>query len=158
MPSLQAWVLWLHLLAAVAWIGGAIFLSAIVLPVLRQAMPSAERLALVSQIGRRFRVLGWIAIVVLILTGLHQTAWLLPGASPRYAAVLGVKLGLVAVLVLLSAIHDWWLGPRLVALAAAGRTDQPAYQRLQRLTVRLAQLQLVLGLLVLLAAATLRMG
>src|SRR5579884_2769914 len=83
MPSLQAWVLWLHLLAAVAWIGGAIFLSAIVLPVLRQAMPSAERLALVSQIGRRFRVLGWIAIVVLILTGLHQTAWLLAGASSR---------------------------------------------------------------------------
>ena len=44
----------LHILSAIVWIGGMLFLPLVVVPATR-GLPSAERAALFGVVGRRFR-------------------------------------------------------------------------------------------------------
>jgi uncharacterized membrane protein len=49
----------LHVLAAVAWLGG-MFFFAIAAPVLRRIEDEDVRVALFDSLGRRFRLVGWV--------------------------------------------------------------------------------------------------
>src|SRR2546426_6219415 len=62
--------LWLHILAAVIWIGGMLFLSLVAVPVLRQVDSPLLRADLFRKMAWRFRRLVWICLAVLILTGI----------------------------------------------------------------------------------------
>ena len=106
---------WLHVVAAMTWIGGMLFIALVLVPVTRRLEDAALRTRLVHTIGLRFRTVGWIAIAVLVATGLgnlwHEPALL--GATRLHA-----KLGLVAFAIVLSAVHDFDLGPRAGAPGA----------------------------------------
>ena len=68
-------LVWPHLLAAISWIGGTIFLSLVLLPVLRREPFASQRAVLFRTTARRFRAGVWGAIAVLLFTGpllLHQ--------------------------------------------------------------------------------------
>jgi uncharacterized membrane protein len=139
----------LHVLAAVIWIGGMLFLGLVLVPVLRNR-PSAERAALLHAVGRRFLAVGWMALGTLLVTG--PLLWALRGFP--LGLVMVHKLILVAILLVLSVLHDFVLGPRLVALIAEGEaSDETARLRrrgalLARLNVLLALVVLILGLAV----------
>lgn len=100
---------WIHVLAAVTWIGGMLFIALVLVPVTRRLQDPALRARLVHETGMRFRTVGWIALAVLVATGLGNL-WLFPTFlwSPRLHA----KLGLVLVALVLAVIHDFVLGPR----------------------------------------------
>jgi uncharacterized membrane protein len=108
-------LVWLHLLAAVSWIGGTIFLSVVLAPVLKREPFVSQRVMLFRTIARRFRVVIWAAIAILLLTGpplLHQRG--IPIANPSgWPMILSVKLGLVGILLLLTLTHDLIIGPRV---------------------------------------------
>ena len=81
----------------------------------------AQAPMLFAQTGRRFRTVGWIALATLAATGLVQvvhraggTAALADGEWWRtpFGRILGLKLALVAIALVLSGVHDFWLGPR----------------------------------------------
>jgi uncharacterized membrane protein len=120
-------LIWVHLLAAVAWIGGMLFLSLVVVPVLTRDPFAAERGILFRAIGRRFRLLVWTSVLVLLTTGplllsLRGESLLEPAG---WSVVLRIKLLLVVVLIGLTAVHDFWLGPqggRLMQSAPGSRT------------------------------------
>ena len=59
----------MHLLAAFLWLGGMFFLAVVGAPILRRVEPHTLRKELFSRIGEQFRVVGWIAISVLLFTG-----------------------------------------------------------------------------------------
>ena len=90
-------VLWLHLLGMAFFVGGQLMLAAVVVPVLR-GFPDREPLRAAA---RRFGVGTGIAFVVLILTGValasHEHKW--------SDSTLQVKIGLVALVVILIAVH-----------------------------------------------------
>jgi hypothetical protein len=114
----------LHLLSAMIWIGGMLLLALAVVPTTR-AVPPAERAALFGAVGRRFRAIGWACIGVLIVTGAINSVcrgvtWenVLTAAlwgSP-FGTSLALKLGVVAVMLGLSASHDFVIGPRSVRI------------------------------------------
>jgi copper resistance protein D len=112
--SLSLGMRFLHLTAAITWIGGMLFIALVLVPVTRGLDDVGLRRRLVQVTGRRFRVVGWIALGALVATGLANLA-LRPEllGAPRF----GVKAVLVAAALLLSAVHDFVLGPR------AGRPD-----------------------------------
>ena len=91
------------------WIGGMLFIALVLVPVTRRLDDPALRARLVQQTGRRFRTVGWIALGVLVLTGLVNL-WLHPFllASPRFHW----KAALIVLALILSAFHDFVLGPR----------------------------------------------
>ncbi|MHB8620750.1 MAG: hypothetical protein ACYDAG_14455 [Chloroflexota bacterium] len=86
---------WLHLIAAVAWVGGSIFYLLVIQPVAREQSPTAAWKAALSGMESRFRELVQLSIVVLLVSGAMLTfdrLQLEPG--PAYVVTLGVKIAL----------------------------------------------------------------
>ena len=106
---------WLHVVAAMTWIGGMLFIALVLVPVARRIDDPTLRTRLVHAIGLKFRAVGWIALGVLVATGLGNL-WLIPGLlhTPRFQW----KLGLVALALVLSVVHDFVLGPHAGAPGA----------------------------------------
>lgn len=139
----------LHVLGAVVWIGGMLFLGLVLTPVLR-GHPPAERAALLQAVGRRFLRIGWTALGVLLVTG--PLLWSV--RAFQITPALGVKLILVVVVLYLSILHDFSLGPKLVThLEKDGQGEETALLRRQvalfaRVNTVCALIVLILGVAV----------
>ncbi|MFN3929276.1 MAG: DUF4149 domain-containing protein [Thermoflexus sp.] len=125
----------LHLAAAIFWIGGMLFLALAVVPVLRQPLFRPISPAFLEAVGLRFRTLGWIAMGVLILTGLINLiargvtlALLFDPAfwSGPFGRALAGKLVAVSLAIILNALHDFWVGPRATQARQQGREGSEA--------------------------------
>ena len=153
-----------HVLAAMLWLGGMFFLGLVGAPVLRGLEPPMLRQRLFHQLGLRFRTIGWWAIGVLLVTGLinlHYRGWLHwsvlgTGAFWRTASGHALAFKLVAVLAMLivSAVHDFGLGP----LAGRVSAGSPRAIQLRRRAALLARINALLGVVVVVAAVRLARG
>jgi putative copper export protein len=153
----------LHLLAAIFWLGGMFFLGIVGAPALAGLDPDLRR-RLFKEIGLRFRGPGWVAIAILLMTGivnLHFRGLLEPalhGGRDFWLTPIGQrlawKLGLVLVMVTIGAVHDFWLGP------LSGELDPGSKEhlRVRTLVARLGRLNAVLGILVVYFATRLIRG
>lgn len=105
-------VLWMHLLAAMALIGGVIVLRLIVRPVMAERSESRTQ-ELMGRIGRRFRTLAWISVITLVLTGSFNllSAEATERLETEWGVVLMIKLFVFAVMVGLLLVHDFILDP-----------------------------------------------
>lgn len=135
MRTLYLVSVWLHIIAAMAWVGGMLFLVTVLVPLLRTPALRSQAAELFHALGMRFRVVGWIALGTLVTTGVfnvtmrgYRLEQLINGEAfaGTWGTTLAVKLALVAVIVVLSAVHDFWLGPRATQLA---REKAPESQR-----------------------------
>lgn len=154
----------LHVLAALLWLGGMFFLAAVGAPVLRRLESPQLRARLFRDLGLAFRRVGWAAIGILVVTGvanLHFRGVLRPGVltspafwSTGFGTALGWKLVSVAAMIVTSALHDFWIGPR----ASGARADAPAADRRRRWAAWLARANAALGVIVVVAAVRLSMG
>jgi copper resistance protein D len=135
-------VLWLHVLSAIIWIGGMLFIALVLVPVARGLGDASFRTRLVHETGRRFRTIAWMALGLLVATGLVNL-WMAPGLlrSPRFHW----KLGLVVLALILSAFHDWVLGPR-AGLPGADPSVRIRASWIARLNVAVALVVVWLGL------------
>jgi uncharacterized membrane protein len=113
--------LWLHVVAAAVWIGGMVFIAAVLIPVVRSPEFRSRSAELVRVTGRRFRTIGWGALVVLLVSGFYRAAErgvgvtaLLSGEAwgSRMGRLLTVKLVLVVAVLVVSLLHDFSIGPR----------------------------------------------
>jgi uncharacterized membrane protein len=165
MPTFYVLNVTLHVLAAMLWLGGMMFLGLVGAPVLRTVEPPALRQQLFQLLGLRFRAIGWWAIGVLVVTGvgnLHFRGWLRwegvlgDGEFWRGAAghALALKLGCVTVMLAVEAVHDFALGP----MAGAAEPGSPRALELRRRAAFLARFSAVVGVLVVIAAVRLARG
>jgi len=132
---LRTLILWLHLLAAITWIGGLVFQVLVVFPTLAQAAPTGERVRLALSLEARFRVIVWPAVGLVLFTGLVNlmnvwygsvvTAGSIP---PTFVPVLSIKLSIVLTMVALQAVQQFLVQPRRIAALRgwpAGAPDVP---------------------------------
>jgi uncharacterized membrane protein len=138
-------VRWVHVLSAITWVGGMLFIALVLVPVARRLDDPALRTRLVQESGRRFRTVGWVALALLVVTGLGSL-WLSPALlwSPSFH----LKGGLVGLALILGALHDFVLGPR----AALPGADPSARRRASWI----ARLNLVVALAIVLLGLALR--
>jgi copper resistance protein D len=128
-----------HLLAAIVWVGGTVALVFVSVP-LAQRLEGPARGAMLRELGRRWRPIGWSALGIAIATG----AWIagiehaFDTTPTRFDVVLAVKGGLVGLLVAGAYLHDYVLGP---GLARQIREGKP--QSLRPILVRIGRLNLV---------------
>ena len=144
----------LHILAAAVWVGGMAFLALVVVPVVPRPAFAGQSAALVRETAERFRLVGWSALAVLIITGVVNLAVrgygvesLRSGAlfDGFFGHVLAIKLVLVVVTVILALLHDLWLGPRASAILMAA-PGTPAARSARRLASWLGRVSLLLGI------------
>jgi copper resistance protein D len=113
----------IHVLAATVWVGGTIALTLIAVPAIRKLTGEPRQVAM-RTLGRRWRPIGWGALLVLVATGIALGEHVLPGSSTATKAVFGVKMGLFAGLVVTGYLHDFVLGPRLAEEIREGREER----------------------------------
>ena len=133
---------WVHVLAAITWVGGMLFIALVLVPTVRALGDATVRTRVIRDSGQRFRAVAWIALAVLVLTGLLNL-WLQPFLL-RSARFHG-KLGLVGLALILSAFHDFVLGPR-AGLPGADPSARLRASWVARLNVLVALAIVLLGL------------
>ena len=152
-----------HLLATIFWLGGTFFLAIVGAPALRGLDPNL-RGRLFREIGGRFRRSGWVAITVLVMTGVMNLNFrgllgpALRGGGDFWLSPIGRtlawKLGLVTVMISFAAIHDFWLGP----LAGRLPPGSVAHRRVRTSAAWLGRVNAILGVLLVYVAARLVRG
>lgn len=104
-------VMGIHLVGAIAFIGGTIFYLIVYRPAAALLPQRPEEASFTAKIEQRFIAVRWLSIVALLLTGFFNLLY--EGASARlasaYGGVLMLKLFLVLVLIALTGIHDFIL-------------------------------------------------
>lgn len=152
-------LVFLHVIGAVIWVGGILFLGFVAVPATRK-MPIHERGELLDNLGRRFRNLGYWVLVLLVVTGTiqagrHGATWAnaLDGSffRTRFGAFLGLKLIFFTLMVITSSIHDFYIGPASADALAAGHSSD----RLRKTASWLARITALLAILVVLYATRL---
>jgi putative copper export protein len=153
-----------HVLAALLWLGGMFFLGAVGAPVLRRLEPPELRARVFRELGERFRSVGWAAIAVLLVTGvlnLHFRGLLHGGAlgssafwASRYGQTLAWKLAAVATMIVISAVHDFVLGP----MASRLPPGTPAALSMRSRAAWLARINALVGVALVIAAVRLARG
>ena len=111
---------WIHIVAAAFWVGGALFIAALFVPVLRRKKFRENSIAFLRLIGNRFRNYAWFCFLLLIITGVVNLQFRYGGHSlfnPEFwesplGHVLGLKLLGMTCILFLSAIHDFYIGPK----------------------------------------------
>jgi putative copper export protein/methionine-rich copper-binding protein CopC/mono/diheme cytochrome c family protein len=144
----------LHILAASVWVG-MLFQLAWFLVWLRQDIPPDDKIALQASHLQRFGVIAATSVTVLLVTGVANAVAEIGDWSAlldtAYGRALLVKLGVLAVLLLVAAVNAFYLRPRIVEEADEGRPADDLRRRMSSIV----RVELALGLVVLFVAAVL---
>jgi len=147
-----------HILAAMIWVGGMLFLSLVLAPLIRSQTTAPEFMALFRSAALRFRVVAWAAIGILLITGpmLLSERGIALTAPSSWPDLVRLKLALVGVLLVLTVLHDLVLGPRVSHAVAIPEASRTAWEHLIVRTARwLPRISLLLALAVVIAAVVL---
>ncbi len=119
----------MHVFSAIIWIGGAIFLAIVMVPVARGMEPPAIGLLFLRKAALRFRGIAWVLLGILVVSGVAALEGRGIGLgrfaedgfwSSEIGTALLVKIVLVGILLVMSGVHDFVLGPRLSDLMQQG--------------------------------------
>ncbi len=159
-------LIWLHVVAATAWVGSMIFFATVAVPVLRKPEVRAAAPRLMRLLGARFRVLGWVSLSLLVVTGVTNLVargigWSTLGDATFWGTSFGrslaYKLALVAFVLVATFAHELLAGRR--ALDALERDPtSPQAVRTRRMASWLGRSVMLASLAILFLATTLVRG
>lgn len=148
-------LVWIHLTTSTFWVGGMLFLSLVAVPLLKKASDPASAQRDFINLAKRFRLLVWGALALLIVTGtlLLSNHVDLSESLENWPPALLVKLTLVLLLILVSVVHDQIIGPRVRRLKRKLTCELVVLEKLLLgISPIIGKLTLLLGLAILLVA------
>jgi len=144
----------LHILATVAWIGGMFINIFILRPSAIKSLSPADAGKLMGTVMKKFRILVYISIVVLGVTGIP-----LKIINPHYISIINfennweivifIKHICYGLLVLLAVYSFEVLSPKITKLAAHGQSVKLQLLQKRQMTVGVAAFLIALTILVL---------
>lgn len=165
MRALYLFSVWVHILAATVWVGGMLFLVLVVVPWLRKGGRTNAGLFL-RETGERFSNVGWVCFGLVLVTGTFNLGvrgvrlshfasadWL---GSP-FGKTVVVKLSAFLLVLMVSAVHDFVVGPRATRAIAAGPHSAQAQLERRRASL-LGRVNVVLALILVAAGVLLVRG
>ena len=137
---MSAFLKFLHVAAAIAWLGGIGFMLAAFRPAVGALLAPPQRLPLIVQVVSRFFVLVWVTIAVLLLTGLGMLLAVgLKNAPLGWHVMLGIGLLMFAL------FGHLYFGPFRRLKLAVQAADWPEGGRRVGQIATLATVNLALG-------------
>ena len=101
-----------HLLATVAWIGGMIY-NAAVFPGLIGAVEPSNRGRVMGVMAKRFTILAWGSILILLVTGVLKTpSSLLFDTVSAYGLILTVKHVMIILMIIFGLMITFVFAPK----------------------------------------------
>ncbi len=104
-------ITWIHLLAAISWIGGTLFVWFVLKPEYQQPAVPKEELGIFYRIEERFKTIRWISLMTLLVTGIYNLIH--EGDSSRMESEWGkflmIKMFFVVLVIGLMGINDFIL-------------------------------------------------
>ncbi len=152
---------WIHIVAVAVWLGPQFFMFLVTVPAVRVIDDPAVRLQVMRVIVTRFGWLAWAAMAVIVLSGvsnLFQEAdefghlW---DTDYRYFQIFSTKMVLVGLMVILTALHTFVIGPKQLRLLEEMRSDSTEAAGLRRVSIIVSSLTLLVSVAVVYAGALL---
>lgn len=148
---------WLHLLSATLWVGGLLYMAAVLRPALAR-IDGQERITILGSLAPQFSNLAFISVAVLVATGIYATWTNVPGLgtvrTTAYGRTLAIKLVLLVPLLTIAAVNLLSTRPRLVQ-AARSETAGSVTATLHRRFFKMIRSEAALASAILLVAAIL---
>jgi uncharacterized membrane protein len=154
---------WLHILAVTVWVGPQFFLFIAALPAIRTIEDRQARARVMRVIVTRFGWLAWIAMGVIVLSGISNLFqvggdtilnWDIAN-DIRYGRLFAEKMVLVGLTVVLTAVHTFVVGPRQLALNEQMEADPGEVGRLRRISIAISVTSLLASILAIYMGAVL---
>ena len=153
---------WIHLVAAIIWLGGVFFSVGIATPVLRRYLPAVQSIRHTVVIRNRLRHVIRFTIHILLITGAMNA--FIVGLNTQmnfpqdYVIAFVAKLFFVGLMTLFHSLHIAVFNRRLETAAANPDVGKLEVLRLQRLTDVFGIVAVLAGLIVLALSLRLDVG
>ena len=159
----QAIITWIHLVSAAVWVGGTLFIGAVLAPLLKKmSMSLEERIQMMVLVGRRFNKIAVPSLIILIATGIYNSQQVIinPDSllSTSYGSFLLVKIILVIVLVIAFIVHVRIIRKDVEQKIISKEMTEKQIQKLRKKIIILGEIIVVLSVAVLFFAALLDAG
>lgn len=157
----DAFTPWLHIVAVTIWLGPQFFMLLVTAPALRLIEDPRLRLRIVRVITLRFNRLAWIALVVIVFSGISSLSREADefnhvfDTDYRYFQIFSTKMVLVGLAVLFTTLHTRVIGPRLLQLQESMGSANAELDRLRRSSTILSSLGLLASVSVVFAGVLL---
>ena len=147
----------LHLAATVVWIGGMVFIGAVMTPAI-SVLEGPNQGKVFGVFAKRFTIVAWLCTIILLITGLLKTPpELLLSFTGRYDILLAIKHLLFLGMIIGGLIITFGLAPKMRKLAPKpGEPPAKAFVATQARIEMMSKVNLLLGVLVLLSLVIMR--
>ena len=159
----QAVMTWIHLVSAAVWVGGSLFIGAVLTPILKK-MPISleERIQIMIKVGRQFNKIAVPSLIILIATGLYNSSFVLSNPdllfSTSYGSFLFIKIILVIVLIIAFVAHIRIIRKEIEDKIMSKEMTETQIQKLRKKMIILGEIIVIISVAILFFAALLDAG
>jgi len=159
----QALLTWIHLTTAAIWVGGSLFIGAVLAPILKTMSYSLEeRLQIMIKVGRKFNKIAVPSLIILMVTGIYNSSSYLTNQglllSTSYGNWLTIKIILVIALIITYVVHIRIIRKEVEEKIMSKQMTEKQILRLRIKIIILGEVIVVLSVAILFMAAVLNTG
>ncbi len=159
----QALLTWIHLTTAAIWVGGSLFIGAVLAPILKtMSFSLEERLQIMIKVGRKFNKIAIPSLIILIVTGIYNSVPFFNNYemlfSTNYGNLLTIKIILVIAIIIAYIIHIRIIRKDVEEKIISKQLTEKQIQILRKKIIILGEVIVVLSIVVLFLAALLNVG
>lgn len=159
----QAVMTWIHLVSAAVWVGGSLFIGAVLTPILKKmSLSLEERIQMMVKVGRQFNKIAVPSLIILIATGLYNSSFVLSNPdllfSTSYGSFLFIKIILVIALIIAFVAHIRIIRKEIEDKIMSKEMTEIQIQKLRKKMIILGEIIVIISIAILFFAALLDAG
>jgi uncharacterized membrane protein len=159
----QTIITWIHLTSAAIWVGGSLFIGAVLAPILKTMSYSLEeRLQMMIRVGRRFNKIAIPSLIILIGTGIYNSYSFFNNFellfSTSYGNLLTIKIILVMALIITYIIHVRIIRKDIEEQIMSKKMSEQQIKKLRSKIIILGEIIVIISVGILFMAALLNSG
>lgn len=159
----QAVMTWIHLVSAAIWVGGSLFIGAVLTPILKKmSMSLEERIQMMIKVGRQFNKIAVPSLIILIATGIYNSSFVLSNPdllfSTSYGIFLFIKIILVIALIIAFVAHIRIIRKEIEDKIMSKEMTEIQIRKLRKKMIILGEIIVIISVAILFFAALLDAG